>query len=115
MGRFDGRVALITGRACGQGRSRAIALAREGADVALCAIAAQLPGVAYPLSTPDDLGETARRGEKEGHRSITEVLDVRDLDALQRFVATTVDQLGSIDLAIANAAISTTGVGIDLT
>ena len=113
MGRFDGRVALITGGARGQGRSHAIALAKEGADVAVCDIAAQLPDVVYPMGTAEDLEETARLVEKEGQRCLTGVLDVRDLDALEAFVAETATELGTVDLAIANAGISGTGTAID--
>ena len=83
MGRFEGRVALITGGARGQGRSHAVALAREGADVAVCDLAAQIDSVAYPMSTPEDLEETQRLVEKEGRRCLSAELDTRDFDALE--------------------------------
>ncbi len=114
MGRFDGRVALITGGARGQGRSHALALAREGADIATCDIAAQIPTVEYPLATAEDLEETRRLVEKEGRRCLTAELDTRDFEALQRFVDDSVGDLGRIDIAVANAGISSAGVGIDV-
>lgn len=113
MGRFEGKVALITGGARGQGRSHALALAREGADIATLDIAAQIPSIHYPLATPDDLEETKELVEKEGRRCLTSILDVRDGDALVGFAERTSAELGSIDLAIANAGISSAGVGID--
>jgi len=114
MGRFEGRVALITGGARGQGRSHAIALAREGADIAVCDLAAQIATVGYPMSTPEDLEETQRLVEKEGRRCVGAELDTRDFQALERFVDHVVAELGKVDLAVANAGISSAGVGIDV-
>jgi SDR family mycofactocin-dependent oxidoreductase len=114
MGRFDGRVALVTGGARGQGRSHAVALAREGADIATCDVAAPIATVAYPLATPEDLEETQRLVEKEGRRCVTAVVDTRDFPAVQRFVDTTVAEFGRIDIAVANAGISSAGVAIDV-
>jgi len=106
MGRFDGRVALITGGARGQGRSHALALAHEGADIATCDLAAQIATVGYPMATPEDLEETQRLVEKEGRRCLTAVVDTRDFAALERFVDATLSELGRIDVAVANAGIS---------
>lgn len=114
MGRFEGRVAYITGGARGMGRSHAIALAREGADIAVCDLAAPIDTVTYPLGTLDDLEETSRLVEAEGRRCITGQLDVRDLESQERFVARIVSELGSCDLAIANAGIVSHGVDIDV-
>jgi SDR family mycofactocin-dependent oxidoreductase len=113
MGRFEGRVAFITGGARGQGRSHAVALAREGADVAVCDIAGPIATCVYPLATPDDLEETKRLVEKEGRRCMTGRLDVRDLAALEAFVAQAAGELGPITLAIANAGISGVGTPIE--
>ena len=113
MSQFEGRVALVTGGARGQGRSHALALAREGADVAVCDIAAPVSTVAYPLATLDDLEETQRLVEKEGRRCLVAQLDVRDFGALERFVDGTVAELGRLDFALANAGISAAGVAVD--
>lgn len=113
MGGIEGRVAFITGGGRGQGRSHALALARQGAHIAISDIAAPIGSVNYPLSSEEDLEETRRLVEKEGVRCVTEVFDVRDDEALAGFVERTVSELGSLDLAIANAGISSAGVALD--
>ncbi len=107
-----GRVALITGAGRGQGRSHAVALARLGADVAVCDICADLPAAGYRLATPGDLAETARLVEDAGRRALHAVVDVRDLEAVTAFTDIAVDELGSVDIAIANAGISAI-IGVD--
>jgi SDR family mycofactocin-dependent oxidoreductase len=113
-GQFAGRVAMITGGARGQGRSHAVELARQGADVALVDRCADLATVTYPLATPEDLAETARQVEAEGRRCVTTVADVRDLDAMLAFVDGVVADLGSVDILVANAGVSTLGSVFDL-
>ena len=108
-GRFAGRVAVVTGGARGQGRSHAVELARRGADIALVDRCADLGTVTYPLATEEDLAETARLVEAEGRRCVTGVADVRDLAAMIAFVDGVVEDLGSVDIMIANAGISTLG------
>ena len=87
MGRVDGKVALISGAARGQGRHHAIRLAEEGADVILLDICADIPGVGYPMATPEDLDETVRLVEKFDRRAVAAVVDVRDRPSLQKAVA----------------------------
>jgi len=106
-GQFAGRVAVITGGARGQGRSHAVALARRGADVAVLDRCADLGTVPYPLATPEDLAETVRLVEAEGRRCLAAEGDVRDLDAVVGFVDGVVDELGSVDILVANAGVST--------
>ena len=108
-GQFAGRVAVITGGARGQGRSHAVELARQGADVALVDRCADLDTVTYPLATPDDLAETARLVEAEGRRCVTSITDVRDLGGMMAFVDGVVQELGSVDILVANAGVSTLG------
>lgn len=104
-GRVSGKVALITGGARGQGRSHAVKLAEEGADVIVIDIAAQIDAVQYPMSTESDLAETALLVEKTGGRCVAIQADVRDIHALDRAVRHGVAELGHLDIVIANAGI----------
>jgi SDR family mycofactocin-dependent oxidoreductase len=106
---LTGRVAVITGGGRGQGRSHALELARLGADLAVCDLGHDLSSVSYPLSTPDDLAETARLVEETGRRCLWRVADVRDLDAMISFVDEANETLGSVDILVANAGVSTLG------
>ncbi len=106
---FVGRVAVITGGARGQGRSHALELARRGADIAVCDLGHDLASVGYPLSTADDLAETARLVEEQGRACFSVVADVRDLEAMVGFVDGAVAALGSADILVANAGVSTLG------
>src|ERR1700746_2800932 len=82
-GRVEGKVAFITGAARGQGRSHAITLAREGADIIAVDIAAQIGTVPYPMATPQDLAQTVKEVEATGRRIVASVADVRDYGALK--------------------------------
>ena len=77
MGMLDGKVALITGGARGQGRAHAVTCAREGADVIIADVIDQLPTVSYKLATKDDLDETVRLVEAHDRRAIAVKADVR--------------------------------------
>jgi (+)-trans-carveol dehydrogenase len=105
MGRVDGKVALVTGAARGQGRSHAVLLAEEGADVVLVDICAQVDAAAYPLSTLSDLKETARLVEAAGRRALVREADIRDQAALDAAVAAGVAEFGHLDVVVANAGI----------
>ena len=109
MGRVEGKVALITGAARGQGRCHAVRLAEEGADVILIDICADIPGVGYPMATPEDLDETVRLAEKFDRRAIPAVVDVRDRPSLHNAVASAVDTFGRLDVVVANAGICPIG------
>jgi len=104
-GRVQGKVALITGAARGQGRAHAVRLAQEGADIIAVDLAGPLPSVAYDSATPQDLAETAALVEKLDRRIVTAQLDVRDLDALKGAVDRGVGELGRLDVVVANAGI----------
>lgn len=105
MGKFDGKVVLITGGARGQGRSHALAFAREGADIAFCDIAAQLDSVPYRMARPEDLDETVKLVEELDRRCVAVRADVRDQGQVQAFVDQARTELGRVDVLLANAGI----------
>ena len=110
MGRFDGKVAFVTGAARGQGRSHAVNLAREGADVAVLDICAQISSVEYALSSEADLAETERLINDADRRALPIKGDVRDNAVVEAAIERTVAELGRLDLVVANAGIlPTTG------
>ncbi len=104
-GRLEGKVALITGAARGQGRSHAVRLAGEGADVIAVDVCRQIDTVAYPLATAADLAETASAVEVLGRRIVTAEVDVRDAKAMVAAVTEGAEELGSVDIVLANAGI----------
>jgi SDR family mycofactocin-dependent oxidoreductase len=108
-GRVAGKVAFISGAARGQGRSHAVRLAQEGADVIAIDICGPIDNLAYDASTPADLAETADLVKALGRRIVTAQVDVRDFDALKAAVDKGVEQLGRLDIVVANAGIGTFG------
>jgi SDR family mycofactocin-dependent oxidoreductase len=109
MGRVEGKVALVTGAARGQGRSHAVRLAQEGADIIAVDIAAQIDTVPYSMSTPAELAETVAQVQATGRRIVASRTDVRDLAALTAEVDRAVNELGGLDIVVANAGISPLG------
>jgi SDR family mycofactocin-dependent oxidoreductase len=107
--RFEGKAALITGAARGQGRSHAVALAREGANIAICDIVEQIDTVPYGLSAPSDLEETKRLCEAEGAKVVAERADVRKYAEVKAFADKAIDEFGQIHILIPNAGIFTFG------
>jgi len=108
-GRVDGRVAFITGAARGQGRSHAVRLAQEGADIIAVDICTPIENTVYPPSTPEDLAQTAELVNGLGRRIVTAQVDVRNYDALKAAVDSGVEQLGRLDIIVANAGIGNVG------
>ncbi len=106
-GRVAGRVALITGVARGQGRSHAVELARQGADIIGVDLCGDLDSIPYPLARPSDLDETVKLVEATGARMVAARVDVRDAAALTEAVEGGVDRLGRLDIAVANAGVCT--------
>jgi SDR family mycofactocin-dependent oxidoreductase len=106
MTRVAGKVALVTGAARGQGRSHAVMLAAEGADIIAVDACADIESNEYPLARPEDLEETARLVEKEGRRVVSVVCDVRDRAKLSATIDAAVAELGGLDVVVANAGIA---------
>ena len=104
-GRLQGKVAVVTGAARGQGRAHAVRLAREGADVIAIDVNRSAETTAYPGPTPDDLAETARLVEAEDRRVVAREADVRDFAALKAAVDEGIAELGRLDVVVANAGI----------
>jgi (+)-trans-carveol dehydrogenase len=107
MGRMEGKVAFVTGAARGQGRSHAVRLAQEGADIIAVDICRGFDASPAPAATPEDLDITAGMIKDAGARVVTDVVDVREYDALQAAVDSGVEQLGRLDVIVANAGIGT--------
>jgi (+)-trans-carveol dehydrogenase len=105
-GRVEGKVAFITGAARGQGRSHAVRLAEEGADIIAVDLCHDLPNVPYPLATVEDLAETVRQVEALDRRIVARQADVRDLAALRAAVDEGVAELGRLDIVCANAGVN---------
>lgn len=109
-GRVEGKVAFITGAARGQGRSHAVRLAQEGADIIAIDICRPVETVVgIPAATPEDLADTADQVKNLGRRIVTAEVDVRDYDALKAAVDSGVEQLGGLDIIVANAGIGNGG------
>lgn len=109
MNRLSGKVAVITGAARGQGRSHAVNMADEGADIIAIDICADIPSNEYPLATRADLDETAKLVEKAGRRVITAAVDVRDRPTLKKVLDDAVAELGGLHVVVANAGICPQG------
>lgn len=105
MGMLDGKIALVTGAARGQGRNHAVRFAEEGADVIVLDVCDQIESVSYPLASREDLDETVALVEKHGKRAVPLVVDVRDGEAVQAGVKQAAAELGGLDVLVANAGI----------
>ena len=107
MGRVDGKVAFITGAARGQGRSHALRLAEEGADIIAIDVCRDYGTVSYPMGTAEELQETARDVENIGRRVVAREADVRYGEAIKAVIDDAVAELGRLDIVCANAGICT--------
>lgn len=115
-GRVAGKVAFVTGAARGQGRSHAVRLAEEGADIIAVDICGPItPDAQIAPSSPDDLAKTADLVKGLNRRIVTAEVDVRDFDALTAAVDSGVEQLGRLDIIVANAGIGNGGQTLDKT
>ena len=114
-GGLQGRTALVTGGARGQGRSHALALAEAGADVVICDICEALPTVRYPLATEGELRQTVAEIQALGRRALGVVADVRSSAQMIALVDRTIREMGRIDILVANAGIFTYAPAWELT
>jgi SDR family mycofactocin-dependent oxidoreductase len=105
MGKLDGKVAFITGVARGQGRSHAVRLAQEGADIIGIDICEPIATMNYPMATPEDLAQTVKEVEALGRRILASKADVRQRDQLVEAVNAGISELGHLDIVVANAGI----------
>ena len=115
MGKLAGKTALITGGARGQGRAHAVALAREGADIAVVDICRDLPYPRYSLASWDDMTETVGLVRQLGRRALDIEADVRSATEMEAAVARTIAEFGHIDILICNAGIADMALTWDIT
>ncbi|CAJ1493536.1 mycofactocin-coupled SDR family oxidoreductase [[Mycobacterium] kokjensenii] len=106
MGSLDGKVAFITGVARGQGRSHAVRLAADGADIIGVDICADITSNGYPMATREELDETVALVEAAGGKMVASVADVRDFAALKTALDAGVERFGRLDIVCANAGIA---------
>jgi (+)-trans-carveol dehydrogenase len=104
MARLEGKVAFITGAARGQGRSHAVRLAEEGADI-----------IAIDIGSPTDLAQTVKEVEALDRRIVASQADVRDSGGLTAALDDGVARLGRLDIVVANAGIVRFGTVEELT
>jgi NAD(P)-dependent dehydrogenase (short-subunit alcohol dehydrogenase family) len=101
-GPLEGRVALITGAARGQGRAHAVRLAADGADIIAIDVCGPVSeSITYPMPTSEDLVETVRLVEATGRKVLSREVDIRDLEAQQQVVADGIEQFGRLDIVVA--------------
>jgi SDR family mycofactocin-dependent oxidoreductase len=106
MGLLDGKVAVVSGAARGQGRAHAVRLAQEGADLIVMDICGDIDTVHYPLATREDLDETVTQIERLGRRVTATETDVRDATAVAAAIDSGAQALGRLDIVVANAGIA---------
>jgi SDR family mycofactocin-dependent oxidoreductase len=106
VGRVEGKVAFITGAARGQGRSHAVRLAEEGADIIAVDVCHDIDSIGYPLAQPEDLEETATLVEKTGRGIVSAQADVRDASQLQGALERGIAEFGKLDIVVAQAGVA---------
>ena len=105
MGKLDGKVAFITGAARGQGRSHAVRLAEEGADIIAVDLCAPISSMNYPNASPEDLDQTVKEVEATGRKIIARIGDVRLREQLKEIMDEGIAAFGHVDVIVANAGI----------
>jgi len=115
VGKLDGKVALITGGARGQGRAHAITMAGEGADIAALDICRDLPYPRYSLARPEEMTETVGLVQQLGRRALGIEADVRCASDMESAVEQTIAEFGHIDILVCNAGIADMALTWDIT
>lgn len=110
MGKLDGRVALVTGGARGQGRSHARTLAAEGADIVIGDICESFPHTGYTGSTPGDLQDSVKIIEDLDRRCVAVQADVSTSEGARRLTETAISEFGRVDILVINHGIVAGGV-----
>jgi NAD(P)-dependent dehydrogenase (short-subunit alcohol dehydrogenase family) len=106
VGRVEGKVAFVTGAARGQGRSHAVRLAEEGADIIAVDLCHDIDSIGYPLARPEDLEETANLVEKTGRGIVSAQADVRDASQLREALERGIAEFGKLDIVVAQAGVA---------
>ncbi|MDT5144913.1 MAG: hypothetical protein QOI79_4280 [Mycobacterium sp.] len=106
QGRVAGKVAFVTGAARGQGRSHAVRLAEEGADIIAVDLCQDIDTIGYPMATPEDLDETARLIEKTSQRVVIARADVREAASLRTALDSGLAEFGKLDIVVAQAGVA---------
>ncbi|WP_137872071.1 mycofactocin-coupled SDR family oxidoreductase [Rhodococcus sp. Q] len=106
MGRVEGKVAFVTGAARGQGRSHAVRLAEEGADIIAVDLCTDMSSIGYPMATQEDLDETSRLVEKHGRRIVAVKADVREAEQMRAAVEQGIEEFGRLDIVVAQAGVA---------
>lgn len=114
MNRTQGKVAFVTGAARGQGRSHAVHLAKEGADIIAFDLCEDIATNGYALGTSEDLAQTVKLIEAEGRKVVSAKVDVRDRVGLEKSLSEAVAELGRLDIVVANAGICPLGADVPL-
>jgi len=115
MASLDGKVALVTGAGRGQGRSHALALAAEGADIVAWDVPSAMSSPTYPLGSQADLDLTAKLVSETGRRCLAMSVDVRDSAQVSAGTARALEEFGQLDIALANAGIVSLGPLVEVT
>ena len=115
MGKLEGKVALITGAARGQGRAHAVTMAREGADIVALDVCKDLPYPRYSLANPQDLQETVEQVQDIGRNALGIMADVRSPQEMEASVKQAVETFGHIDILVCNAGIADMALTWDIT
>ncbi|WP_047890061.1 mycofactocin-coupled SDR family oxidoreductase [Rhodococcus sp. ARP2] len=113
--RYTGKVAFITGAARGQGRAEAVRLAEEGADIIAVDACVQFESTSYAGATEDDLAETVELVKALDRRIVATKTDVRDFSALSAALDAGIDELGRLDVVVANAGICSANMSWEIT